>query len=158
LPIGAFQGKNNNPVIPRIAYGFSIGTNLEKRFACYKALQTSKAADELPPFLSGRIYRKTVSRYMFIASPPGNGLDCHRTWEALYMGCIPIVEDNYMNRKFREMGLPMVLVANWDSIRTWGEQELKTTYAELQGGIRSEGLFVPWWERAFSEAKKTEMV
>ena len=29
--------------------------------------------------------------YAFVISPPGNGLDCHRTWEALVLGCIPVV-------------------------------------------------------------------
>lgn len=29
-------------------------------------------------------------RYSFVISPPGHGLDCHRTWEALALGCIPI--------------------------------------------------------------------
>ena len=33
-------------------------------------------------------YRK----YRFGVSPRGNGLDCHRTWEMLYFGMIPIVE------------------------------------------------------------------
>jgi hypothetical protein len=28
--------------------------------------------------------------YSFVISPPGHGLDCHRTWEALALGCIPI--------------------------------------------------------------------
>jgi hypothetical protein len=146
----------NVPRIPRIAYGFSIGTNLEKRLACYRALQTSKAAAELPRVLGGRLYRKIVSEYMFIASPPGNGLDCHRTWEALYMGCVPIVEDNYMNRSFQAMGLPMALVRNWDEVRDWSEEELKARYAELRGGARPEALFAPWWAGAFSGARKTE--
>lgn len=29
----------------------------------------------------------------FVVSPPGNGLDCLRTWEALYLGSIPIIKD-----------------------------------------------------------------
>ena len=35
-----------------------------------------------------RIY----TNYAFIVSPHRNGLDCHRTWEALVLGCIPIVK------------------------------------------------------------------
>ncbi|CAF4378106.1 unnamed protein product, partial [Adineta steineri] len=30
-------------------------------------------------------------QYPFWLSPRGNGLDCHRTWEALYLDTIPIV-------------------------------------------------------------------
>jgi hypothetical protein len=142
--------KKNTPTIPRIAFGFSIGTNLEKRVACYRALRTAKVAVELPQYLSGRVYRNTVSRYMFIASPPGNGLDCHRTWEALYMGCIPIVEDNYMNREFLKMGFPLVLVVDWNIIKDWKEEELRMRYEDLRRRTKLDAMFAPWWERAFS--------
>ena len=30
-------------------------------------------------------------RHRSVISPMGNGLDCHRTWEALYLGVIPLV-------------------------------------------------------------------
>jgi hypothetical protein len=32
--------------------------------------------------------------YAFVASPYGGGPDCHRTWEALILGCIPIVKSS----------------------------------------------------------------
>lgn len=34
---------------------------------------------------------KTIKEGVFVISPPGNGIDCHRTWEALVLGLIPIV-------------------------------------------------------------------
>ena len=37
------------------------------------------------------LYYHLINKYKFILSPSGAGPDCHRTWEALYMGCIPIV-------------------------------------------------------------------
>ena len=33
-----------------------------------------------------------LSSYKFALSPEGNGIDCHRTWECLYLGVIPIVK------------------------------------------------------------------
>ena len=36
-------------------------------------------------------YIRELSTYHFCISPPGNGIDCHRHWEAIYVGCIPIV-------------------------------------------------------------------
>jgi hypothetical protein len=32
------------------------------------------------------------SKYAFVISPFGHGMDCHRTWEALILGCIVIVK------------------------------------------------------------------
>ncbi|EDQ91244.1 uncharacterized protein MONBRDRAFT_6315 [Monosiga brevicollis MX1] len=44
----------------------------------------------------GRIERLALWTYyaqtQFVLSPPGVGYDCHRTWEALLMGAVPVVE------------------------------------------------------------------
>ena len=45
-------------------------------------------------FLSPEDYFKTLPSYKFVVSPEGNGIDCHRHYEALMAGCIPIVEYN----------------------------------------------------------------
>ena len=39
-------------------------------------------------------YFEILPSYKFIVSPEGNGLDCHRHYEALIAGCIPIIEYN----------------------------------------------------------------
>ena len=39
-------------------------------------------------------YLMDLKRHKFVISPPGNGIDCHRNWEALMMGCVPIVLDS----------------------------------------------------------------
>ena len=36
-------------------------------------------------------YYETLARYAFVLSPPGNGFDAFRTWEALAVGVVPIV-------------------------------------------------------------------
>jgi hypothetical protein len=38
-----------------------------------------------------REYIYELSTHKFCISPPGNGIDCHRHWECIYVGCIPIV-------------------------------------------------------------------
>lgn len=37
-------------------------------------------------------YFLALPSYKFVLSPEGNGIDCHRHYEALFAGCIPIVE------------------------------------------------------------------
>ena len=36
-------------------------------------------------------YIKELSSCYFCLSPNGNGIDCHKHWECLYLGVIPIV-------------------------------------------------------------------
>lgn len=52
--------------------------------------------------------------YTFVLSPTGVGLDCHRTWEALILGCIPIVCVKEFNQIFND--LPVLLVNDWTEI------------------------------------------
>ena len=54
---------------------------------------------------------KQYSKYKFVISPKGYGLDCHRTWEALYMGAICTKE---LSLLFEE--LPVVILNNWSEI------------------------------------------
>jgi hypothetical protein len=57
---------------------------------------------------------KTQTKYAFVASPHGGGLDCHRTWEALCLGCIPIIRSSPINELFE--GLPVLIVNDWMDI------------------------------------------
>lgn len=52
--------------------------------------------------------------YAFVISPHGNGLDCHRTWEALILGCIPIVKKSLIDILYE--GLPVLIVNEWTDI------------------------------------------
>ena len=64
--------------------------------------------------------------YKFILSPPGAGLDCHRTWEAILCGVIPIVKSSTIDALFDQ--LPVVIVENWDVIT---QQFLEKCYQEI---------------------------
>jgi len=57
---------------------------------------------------------KNQSNYAFVISPHGNGLDCHRTWEALCLGCIPIVKKSGISDLFDE--LPVLIIDDWKNI------------------------------------------
>lgn len=56
--------------------------------ASLRGYEWATVRDERLPF---REYLREVSEHEFVISPPGNGDDCHRTWEALYCGSIPIL-------------------------------------------------------------------
>lgn len=68
--------------------------------------------------LDGRLTRPQVwreySRHRFVLSPAGQGLDCHRTWEALLLGAIPIVQRSSLDPLFS--GLPVALVDDWEEV------------------------------------------
>jgi len=53
-------------------------------------------------------YLKEMARHQFVLCPDGNGVDSHRLWEALYLGCIPIVIDSDTYSSFD--GLPLIRI------------------------------------------------
>jgi len=57
---------------------------------------------------------KNQIKYAFVISPHGNGLDCHRTWEALCLGCIPIVKTSSIDYLFKD--LPVLIVNEWSDV------------------------------------------
>jgi len=59
------------------------------------------------------LWNKKV-QYAFSISPPGNGLDCHRTWEDLALGCIVIVKRCNMEPLYE--GLPVVVVDDFSEV------------------------------------------
>ena len=58
---------------------------------------------------------KNITNYSFVLSPFGVGMDCHRTWEALCLGAIPIVKAPNFKQMFKD--LPVLIVNEWSEIR-----------------------------------------
>jgi hypothetical protein len=57
---------------------------------------------------------KNITKYAFVLSPFGLGMDCHRTWEALCLGAIPIVCAENFEKMFED--LPILNVKKWSDI------------------------------------------
>eukprot|EP00581_Thalassiosira_minuscula_P011257 CAMPEP_0183725922 /NCGR_PEP_ID=MMETSP0737-20130205/21903_1 /TAXON_ID=385413 /ORGANISM="Thalassiosira miniscula, Strain CCMP1093" /LENGTH=356 /DNA_ID=CAMNT_0025957093 /DNA_START=32 /DNA_END=1099 /DNA_ORIENTATION=- len=53
-------------------------------------------------------------QYKFMLSPRGVGLDCYRTWEALYLGMIPVVKTSTLDSMYQ--GLPVLIVDEWSDL------------------------------------------
>jgi hypothetical protein len=65
-------------------------------------------------------------QYPLWLSPRGNGLDCHRTWEALYLDAIPIVcnwtelTETYLRFRLNEIATKKVAspsIYRWEKVR-----------------------------------------
>jgi len=65
--------------------------------------------------LSGAQYFNDLPSYKFVISPEGNGIDCHRHYEALMAGCIPIIEDNPLIRE-KYKGCPILFTKDYSEI------------------------------------------
>ena len=76
----------------------------------FRTLQNSDWLKIVEDRMSPLQYAKYSSRFCYIASPRGNGLDTHRFWEALYRGSIPIVKRNNWSQMIADLDIPLKAV------------------------------------------------
>ena len=90
-------------------------------------------------------YMQDLSEHKFAISPTGNGVDCHRTWECLYVGVIPIVTKSCCMSFFEE--LPILFVDDYDCIN---EEYLIEEYKKFQNKkFNLEKLDINYWKNKF---------
>lgn len=91
-----------------------------------------------------------MARSTFVVSPPGNGIDCHRTWEALYLGAIPLVGASTLNRIFED--LPVIIVDDWKTVT---KEFLINKYEEMKNKkYNMEKIYADYWFRKINEFKE----
>lgn len=129
----------------QIMWGFNIDTNEEQRMRCANSMVTLTTARRLSK-LSPKQHRKALSHFAFCASPPGNGLDTHRTWEAMYLGCVPIVLRSHMTEYYQSAGLPIWLVDDYGDLKSFTEADLEAKYRQFAEGFGSEALWMDFWQ------------
>ena len=138
----------------RILVAFAIGTNAVERQPAFEIAVQTPSADCLDAWLDQDAYTQTLTGYKFVLSPPGNGLDAHRTWEAMYLGVVPIVKESVAMCYFADLGLPLWIVRRWDELRSIDENYLEEKYEQLQEGFRCPALFMAYWRnRIFACAR-----
>ncbi len=132
--------------LPRILSAFTVGTNRSVRGPAFAQLSAASHNDSVER-MNSRAYRKLAVKYMFVASPPGNGVDCHRTWEAMYLRSVPIVLRSSLTEHFASLGLPLCPVDSYAEAALWDEKKLRSIYERLSPGFESEVLWFGYWER-----------
>jgi hypothetical protein len=87
-------------------------------------------------------YRKVLSNSYFVISPPGNGIDCHRTWEAFIHKTIPIIEKKYY--LFDHINLPILIVDNLKEFLDSTYNEKLKLYKKIIENS-TETIYMQWW-------------
>lgn len=94
-------------------------------------------------------YLSTLTQCKFVLSPRGNGLDCHRHWEAMLMGAIPIIKSSSIDSLFE--GLPVLIIHDWDEIT---EDFLNQKWVEINSKeYQMEKLYANYWLQMISSYK-----
>ena len=87
-------------------------------------------------------YRKVLSSSYFVISPPGNGIDCHRTWEAFIHKTVPVIEKKY--NLFPHIDLPILVVNNIRDFLNYSNKEKLKIYNKIMNKYY-EKIYAQWW-------------
>ena len=130
--------------IPKIYSNFHF--SIHTKFAKDRTDAISQIPKNLIYYEPSRTERyetwQNQSKYTFVASPHGNGLDCHRTWEALCLGCIVIVKRSSLDELYN--GLPVLIVQEWSYITEKILLETMVNYKKMQFNYKK--LTLKYWK------------
>lgn len=90
-------------------------------------------------------YVNAVQNSVFVISPQGNGRDCHRTWEALYLGAVPVVTEGTLASSLTK-DLPILVVSSWLEFLEMSDDTLREM-AESFSSMDREKAYMPFWCR-----------
>jgi hypothetical protein len=145
------QVRSGLSAIPKehlVYMNFSIGTYPGERSLVYNLFASQPFCLVSSPKDLGSYLTEAASS-KFVLSPRGNGLDCHRTWEAFYMGAIPIVRTSTADQMYE--GLPVLLVQDWNEVT---QEFLEQKYEEMsKQTYHLERMYADYWFKVIDSFK-----
>ena len=141
------NGKPFYDRIHKIFVNFSVNLNNEndERTRAIKNISSDILHLDLDFTVRSNVWKKAIE-YAFVLSPFGAGPDCHRTWEALCLGCIPIVKSMGSNKMYED--LPVLIINEWNEVN---EELLNATIERFKTTtFNYDKLLLKYWVDKFS--------
>lgn len=131
--------------------------NTDKRRRIHGIINRSKIAENLRKNgihnnpVNHNVFFDMLPSYKFTISPEGNGIDCHRHYEALIAGCIPIIENNPLTyKKYKDC--PVLFTKDYSEIT---EEYLNQKYNEMIDNVFDFScLFLSYYPKNVQETIK----
>ena len=135
----------NKPYLNKIFVCFNINTNYKKRHYCMSVFKNYPNSYIVENRISNDAFSRCMKSMKFIASPEGNGLDCHRTWEAIYLNVVPVLLKNKFSSQFSD--LPILLIEKWEDFLKLSENDLNKLYAEIMNKKSRDKAYFSYWKK-----------
>ena len=111
-----------------------------------------KAAVEWLPRMSRASLWRAHSKGRFMLSPTGVGQDCHRTYEALALGTIPIVSQTILTETSLFNGLCLKVVGSWSNVTINAMNDIVSSYRHGECTFGRQNL-MEYWREEFQMAR-----
>jgi hypothetical protein len=126
-----------------IIYGFSM--THKERFKYISVLKKNKLCLHTYGW-NNFIYRKILSRYMFVFCPRGNGYDTHRIWEAFHLKTVPILIKDKFNSFYEKNDFPVIMIDEIDDINFFSTKKLIELYDSLKIKFYNKKIYPKYWK------------
>ena len=114
-----------------VYFEFNVETNKSKREPCRDIIAKHF------PFgnrLSSPQYLNKILNSKFVISPEGNGIDCHRIWETLLVGSVPVVSRSIFTEEL-EKEFPILIIDNWEQVTPEFLESKISTFSSMEWPI-----------------------
>jgi hypothetical protein len=88
---------------------------------------------------------------LFVISPPGNGIDCHRTWESIYLGAVPVVKRGFLADSLLAK-LPILAVNEWQEVFSLERKALEDLYFHIRSA-EDEAAYFDYWNETINASR-----
>jgi hypothetical protein len=137
--------KKNFDKINRIFYGFSVFNNAEERQPAIDVLKVHPLTETYKKWMNFSQYLPFLATYKFVASPPGSCVEGHRTWDALYIGSVPIVKSSVTIDYFEKIGMPLWSVKDWHELDNVTERDLIEKFESIKKKGDQTTIYMDYW-------------
>lgn len=124
-----------------IFFNFSINTNYRKRIQCYNTIKNKGV--QFTKYNNQTTYLIELKKCKFCISPDGNGPDCHRIWECLYLDVIPICKRSIFIENVAK-DFPIYIVDDWGSLEL--NDKLYNSYDLMMSRLNKDKLQFSYWK------------
>lgn len=126
--------------------------NRGNRFECFSQIDQSVCFFE-KNYMPRLSTWKRQAEFIFVLSPEGAGIDCHRTWEALALGCIPIIKKSVHSEIYSN--LPVLIVNEWTDVTK--DLLIETFLNQIPKKNSFKMLFMDYWRCKINNIKRTAL-
>lgn len=150
--------RNDVHKVRAVFASFSIANNPQERMECerraHRAFDDNLHIRRFAPHdrendVFVNVYFDTVAEHKFVLCPWGAGIDTHRLWESMYLGCIPITRRHPVYRDFEDY--PIIMVDRWEQLDSLNLMDL---WDDLSAKLKCERRIYPdHWERVLQNER-----
>uniref|UniRef100_A0A6C0D6W0 Exostosin GT47 domain-containing protein n=1 Tax=viral metagenome TaxID=1070528 RepID=A0A6C0D6W0_9ZZZZ len=103
-----------------------------------------------PLYLNREYTWRKMSSFKFVLCPYGGGLDTHRLWEAVALGCIPIIKTSGLDPLFEDLNV--CVVNSWNELSV----DFLANFLNTMKPMKKEKLTLEYWVEKIKSYKESD--